>query len=37
LMDGIRQEIQSMEKKLHDMLAMNLDNIINLPLELQKR
>jgi hypothetical protein len=37
LMDGIRQEIQSMEKNLHDMLAMNLDNIINLPLELQKR
>jgi hypothetical protein len=27
----------SMEKNLHDMLAMNLDNIINLPLELQKR
>jgi len=26
-----------MEKNLHDMLAMNLDNIINLPLELQKR
>jgi hypothetical protein len=28
---------RSMEKNLHDMLAMNLDNIINLPLELQKR
>ncbi len=37
LMDGIRQEIQSMEKNLHDMLARNLDNIIHLPLELQKR
>jgi hypothetical protein len=37
LMDGITQEIQSMEKNLRDMLAMNLDNIINLPLELQKR
>jgi len=37
LMDGIRQEIQSMEKNLHDMLAFNLDNIIHLPLELQKR
>jgi hypothetical protein len=33
LMDRTR----SMEKNLHDMLAMNLDNIINLPLELQKR
>ncbi len=37
LMDRTRQEIQSVEKNLHDMLAMNLDNIINLPLELQKR
>ncbi|CAK9198142.1 unnamed protein product [Sphagnum troendelagicum] len=27
----------SMEKNLHDMLAMNFDNIINLPLELQRR
>jgi hypothetical protein len=32
LMDRTR----SMEKNLHDMLVMNLDNIINLPLELQK-
>jgi hypothetical protein len=37
LMEGTRQEIQSMEKNLHDMLVMNLDNIIKLPLALQKR
>ncbi|KAH9544646.1 hypothetical protein CY35_12G005400, partial [Sphagnum magellanicum] len=37
LMDGIRQDIKSMEKNLQDMLVLNLDNIINLPLELQKR
>jgi hypothetical protein len=33
----LMDKTSSMEKNLRDMLAMNLDNIINLPLELQKR
>jgi len=35
--ERLMHRTRSMEKNLHDMLAMNLDNIINLPLELQKR
>ncbi len=35
--ERLMNRTRSMEKNLHDMLAMNLDNIINLPLELQKR
>ncbi len=35
--ERLMDKTRSMEKNLHDMLAMNLDNIINLPLELQKR
>jgi hypothetical protein len=35
--ERLMDKTRSMEKNLHDMLVMNLDNIINLPLELQKR
>ncbi len=37
LMEGTKQEIQSMESKLHNMLRMELDNIINLSMQLQQR
>jgi hypothetical protein len=37
LMEETKQEIQSMENKLHNLLKMELDNIINLSLQLQQR
>jgi hypothetical protein len=37
LMEGTKQEIQSMESKLHNMLRMELDNIISLSVQLQQR
>jgi hypothetical protein len=37
LMEGIKQEIQSKESKLHNLFKMELDNIINLSLQLQQR
>jgi hypothetical protein len=36
-MEEKKQEIQSMENKLHNLLKMELDNIINLSLQLQQR
>jgi len=35
-MEETKQEIQSMENKLHNLLKMELDNIINLSLHLQQ-
>ncbi len=37
LMEETKQEIQSMENKLHNFLKMALDNIINLSLQLQQQ
>jgi len=37
LMEGTKQEIQSMESKLHNMLRMELDNIISLSVQFQQR
>jgi len=37
LMEGTKQEIQSMESKLHNMLRMELDNTISLSVQLQQR
>jgi len=36
LMEETKQEIQSIEDKLHNLLKMELDNIINLSLQLQQ-
>jgi hypothetical protein len=37
LMEEIKQDIQSMENRLHNLFKMELDNIINLSLQLQQR
>jgi hypothetical protein len=37
LMEGTKQAIQSMESKLHNMLRMELDNIISLSAQLRQR
>ncbi len=37
LMEETKQEIQSMENKLHNLLKMELDNIINLSSQLQQQ
>ncbi len=36
LMEGIKEEIQSKESKLHNMLRMELDNMISLLMQLQQ-
>ncbi len=36
-MEETKQEIQSMENRLHNLLKMELDNIVNLSLQLQHR
>jgi hypothetical protein len=36
LMEATKQGIQSMESKLHNMLRMELDNIMSLSMQLQQ-